>query len=101
MSENEIPLYDTLWATIQQSCSVVCCCAPIYKSLVPSMDLYSRVKSFASRIFGRCSGSRFQLKEEDKEQLPLDSFQANASSWDQNPAYRAHKTTYTGTVEYV
>jgi hypothetical protein len=83
MSKFEIALYDPLWATIQQGCSVVCCCVPIYKPLIPDLGLFSRIRSFGSRTFGRRSGSGSTGTREAK--LPLDSLQASATSWDQGP----------------
>lgn len=101
MDKFEIAFYDPLWATIQQGCSVICCCVPIYKSLIPSLDLFSRIRSLGSRTFGRSSGSGSQSKEDDTGKLPLDSLQVSASSWDQTSVYRAHETTYPGAVEHV
>ena len=34
-----------LWTIIQQACSILCCCAPIYKSLLPPLNLFSRLSS--------------------------------------------------------
>jgi len=57
MNRLEFALMDPIWATVQQACSVICCCAPIYKPLFPKLGL-----SFSSRIFGNktSSGMYFQ-----------------------------------------
>jgi hypothetical protein len=35
-----------LWAIVQSTCSVICCCAPIYKSILPKWGLFKRLKAF-------------------------------------------------------
>ncbi|KAL2258305.1 hypothetical protein VTK26DRAFT_8432 [Humicola hyalothermophila] len=37
-----------LWAIIQMACSIVCCCAPIYKPILPSKQFFQRIKSLVS-----------------------------------------------------
>lgn len=82
MSENAIALYDPLWATIQQGCSVICCCAPIYKPLVPTLGLFTRLRSFSTRTFRKRSGGSSD-PEMLVDKLPLDSLQVGATSWEQ------------------
>lgn len=33
------------------STSIICCCAPIYKSILPQVGMYSAVRSWASKTF--------------------------------------------------
>lgn len=79
MSENAIALYDPLWATIQQGCSVICCCAPIYKPLIPALGLFSRLKSLSGRAFSRRNGSSSAMQV---DKLPLGSLQVDATNWE-------------------
>ncbi|KAJ8064944.1 hypothetical protein OCU04_007248 [Sclerotinia nivalis] len=62
MSSEKIELLDPIWAIIQQACSVICCCAPIYKPLLPEVGLLHRLRSFGSRTFGKSvkSGEHLQ-----------------------------------------
>lgn len=84
MSSYEIALYDPLWATVQQACGVVCCCAPVYRPLVPSLGLFSKIRSLSSLRLGRRSGaSRSGEAAIEEARLPLDSLQVGATTWDQ------------------
>lgn len=38
-----------LWNVVQMATSIICCCAPIYKSIMPETGLYSKLYSWASR----------------------------------------------------
>lgn len=40
-----------LWTIVQQACSIICCCAPIYKSILPSGDIFSRLASGTSSFW--------------------------------------------------
>lgn len=98
MSAMAIALYDPLWATIQQGCSVVCCCVPIYKPLIPTLGIFSRLRSFGSRTLGRRSGSgssgaqgeKLPLDSLQEAKLPLDSLQVSATTWDQGQDHAYH-----------
>ncbi|KAJ4290809.1 hypothetical protein N0V90_010004 [Kalmusia sp. IMI 367209] len=50
MKSEKVALMDPIWATVQQACSVICCCAPIYKALFPKSGLIHKIRvSFFSR----------------------------------------------------
>lgn len=91
MSENAIALYDPLWATIQQGCSVICCCAPIYKPLIPALGLFSRLKSLSGRAFSRRNGYSSEMQV---DKLPLDSLQVDATSWEHEPPVVGQQVVY-------
>ncbi|KAI1657078.1 hypothetical protein F4813DRAFT_396621 [Daldinia decipiens] len=42
---------DAIWATIQQACGVICCCAPMCRSLLPRFSLYERLRILSTRVF--------------------------------------------------
>jgi hypothetical protein len=46
-----------LWTVVQQACSIICCCAPVYKSLLPSMKFYQILKSSALSSWSKVVGS--------------------------------------------
>lgn len=46
-----------IWNIAQMATSVICCCAPIYQSILPKVSLYDRISSWASTTFG---SRRFQ-----------------------------------------
>lgn len=56
-SKSKIELLDPIWATVQQTCSVICCCAPLYKPLFPEMGLLSSLHSLTSSVLGRGSSN--------------------------------------------
>lgn len=56
-SKSKIELLDPIWATVQQTCSVICCCAPLYKPLFPDMGLLSSLHSLTSSVLGRGSSN--------------------------------------------
>jgi len=55
MSTEKVELLDPIWATVQQTCSVICCCAPLYKSLIPELGLFAKLRSLSNRTLGRGS----------------------------------------------
>jgi len=47
--------------------SIICCCAPIYKSIIPEINMFSSFGSWASRTFNsKSSRSKFSDKSSDK-----------------------------------
>ncbi|KAF3067104.1 hypothetical protein GL218_08768 [Daldinia childiae] len=44
-------ILDAIWATIQQACGVICCCAPMCRSLLPRLSLYERFRVLSTRVF--------------------------------------------------
>jgi hypothetical protein len=57
MKSEKVALLDPIWATVQQTCSVICCCAPLFKALVPKTSTGLAYKIRIS-LFSRGSGSR-------------------------------------------
>ncbi|KAI1170213.1 hypothetical protein F4777DRAFT_595401 [Nemania sp. FL0916] len=47
-----IPFLDSIWNLVQMATSIVCCCAPIYQSLVPEVGFIRSLRSWASQTFG-------------------------------------------------
>ncbi|KAK4233749.1 hypothetical protein C8A03DRAFT_19227 [Achaetomium macrosporum] len=60
-----------LWAIVQSTCSVICCCAPIYKSILPKKGLFKRLKSFA---FPTGSGSTEKINSSSHSWPRADQF---------------------------
>ncbi|TWU75375.1 hypothetical protein ED733_000825 [Metarhizium rileyi] len=52
-SGNYASLLDAVFGLSQQAISIICCCAPIYRALVPQLGFYHSIKSFSSRVFVR------------------------------------------------
>jgi hypothetical protein len=44
-----------IWNIVQMATSIICCCAPIYQSILPKRGLYNVVYSWASTTFGSAS----------------------------------------------
>ncbi|KAI1100350.1 hypothetical protein F4804DRAFT_319288 [Jackrogersella minutella] len=40
-----------IWNLIQMATSIICCCAPIYNSILPKVGLYNALRSWASQTF--------------------------------------------------
>ncbi|KAI1380098.1 hypothetical protein F4677DRAFT_405848 [Hypoxylon crocopeplum] len=40
-----------IWNLVQMATSIICCCAPIYQSILPKVGLYDALRSWASRSF--------------------------------------------------
>lgn len=67
LATDKVILLSPIWATVQQACSCICCCAPIYKPLVPQLGLLSKLRSFSNRTFGgsaKISGQDETLEKE-------------------------------------
>jgi hypothetical protein len=56
-SASKVELLDPIWATVQQTCSVICCCAPLYKPLFPDLGIFRSIHSLTSSVFGNKSGA--------------------------------------------
>ncbi|KAI1332131.1 hypothetical protein F5Y16DRAFT_421408 [Xylariaceae sp. FL0255] len=41
-----------IWNLVQMATSIICCCAPIYQSLLPKLGLYNTLRSWATGSFG-------------------------------------------------
>ncbi|TVY94300.1 Satratoxin biosynthesis SC1 cluster protein [Lachnellula willkommii] len=52
-SKSKVEVLDPIWATVQQTCSVICCCAPVYKPLIPEVGFFAQMRSFTSSVFTR------------------------------------------------
>ncbi|KAK4194674.1 hypothetical protein QBC40DRAFT_301899 [Triangularia verruculosa] len=54
-----------LWAAVQSFATIVCCCAPVYKPLLPETGMWNRLRSKVSNISlrQRSTGNRSGVKE--------------------------------------
>ncbi|TVY54167.1 Satratoxin biosynthesis SC1 cluster protein 4 [Lachnellula cervina] len=52
-TKSKVEVLDPIWATVQQTCSVICCCAPVYKPLIPELGFFAQMRSFTSSVFTR------------------------------------------------
>ncbi|KAF4637767.1 hypothetical protein G7Y89_g311 [Cudoniella acicularis] len=71
ISAGKNELLDPIWATVQQTCSVICCCAPVYKPLIPEIDFLHTLRSFSSRTFGRSTKSGAQPPSDEMGTGPI------------------------------
>ncbi|KAH8897381.1 hypothetical protein GQ53DRAFT_803361 [Thozetella sp. PMI_491] len=55
-----------LWAIVQMACSIICCCAPTYKPILPRGEFFSRL----SESFSRLISSRRRGSSDTSEKLP-------------------------------
>jgi len=56
-SNPDVEILDPIWALIQMTASVVCCCAPIYQPLFPERGFFTRMRSYGSHIFSKTTRS--------------------------------------------
>lgn len=55
--KSKVELLDPIWAVVQQTCSIICCCAPVYKPIIPNLGFFEKLQSFTTLIFTRSSKS--------------------------------------------
>ncbi|EED12108.1 conserved hypothetical protein [Talaromyces stipitatus ATCC 10500] len=65
VSKSKIEVLDPIWATVQQTCSVICCCAPFYKPLIPDFGVFRYISSVVSKSRSSKSGSNPHPDEMD------------------------------------
>jgi hypothetical protein len=77
MKSEKVALLGPIWASVQQTCSVICCCAPIYRALFPKSGLIHKISvSFFSRSYvGRshtadCNGQVAETFDSDGIKKP-------------------------------
>lgn len=84
MSTETLAFLDPIWATVQQACSVICCCAPVYKPLLPEIGIYRRLRSFSYRMSGKAaaeSESNIQPTGPHAIDMPKDKIWNHSSEW--------------------
>jgi hypothetical protein len=47
-----------LWATLQMAAAIICCCAPVYKPIMPEQGPWKALRSWMSSTTLRTTGSR-------------------------------------------
>lgn len=77
-NKSKIELLDPIWATVQQTCSVICCCAPLYKPLFPETGLWGSIHSLTSSILGRGSSNGGTVVGADENYSQLPDYQKHA-----------------------
>ncbi|TVY48033.1 Satratoxin biosynthesis SC1 cluster protein [Lachnellula occidentalis] len=89
MNAQKVELMDPIWAVVQQACSIICCCAPIYKPLLPQLGLWDKLLSFGSQTFGsrRSSGSRSKSEAQASLNEAAKSDASVGRIWKQNPTH--------------
>lgn len=55
--KSKVELLDPIWAVVQQTCSIICCCAPVYKPIIPNLGVFEKLQSLSTMIFTRSSKS--------------------------------------------
>lgn len=70
-TDTEAILRDPIWALVQQTCSVICCCAPIYKPLLPENGILQRLRSYSSQVFGRSRDTRGDSHNQEQHSINL------------------------------
>ncbi|QKX54202.1 uncharacterized protein TRUGW13939_01287 [Talaromyces rugulosus] len=82
-SKSKVEVLDPIWATVQQTCSVICCCAPFYKPLIPEIGFFGKLQSLTSSVLSRSkmSKSRSRSNTHDKSSSSDPSSAPGNSRW--------------------
>ncbi|CRG92020.1 hypothetical protein PISL3812_09074 [Talaromyces islandicus] len=64
--KTKVEVLDPIWATVQQTCSIICCCAPFYKPLIPEIGLFAKLHSLTTTMFTRSRSSKSRSNAHDK-----------------------------------
>lgn len=94
MSAEKVALLGPIWATVQQACSVICCCAPVFKPLIPDFHLPQSLRSFGSRNFSWSIKPRTPPKvtEADLSTTPVDEVWKRPRHWVELDEMGAHES---------
>lgn len=75
---------DLIWTILQMATSIICCCAPIYKSLLPQMHIFetlrSKLKGSSSTSSNPKEASQKQRRETEKW-LRMDESSTRGLAW--------------------
>lgn len=92
-SKSKVEVLDPIWATVQQTCSVICCCAPFYKPLIPEIGFFAKLHSLTASVFSRSRTSRSRSNNaqdkssgSDPSSMTPGNNNSNVVGWNVNPS---------------
>lgn len=79
--KSKVELLDPIWAVVQQTCSVICCCAPVYKTIIPNFGVLQKLQSLTTYIFTRTRSSKSESLPVSNEGGASKEMSARRKSW--------------------
>jgi hypothetical protein len=79
--KSKVELLDPIWAVVQQTCSVICCCAPVYKTIMPNFGVFEKLQSLTTLIFSRTRSSKSASLPVSNENGASKEMSARRKSW--------------------
>ncbi|KAI1452555.1 hypothetical protein F4805DRAFT_446956 [Annulohypoxylon moriforme] len=78
-----------IWNLIQMATSIICCCAPIYNSILPKVGFYTAFRSWASQTFTRRPSSSAVLSERKESGAGISTKASKVSSAKSGKSYQS------------
>ncbi|GAP92218.1 putative integral membrane protein [Rosellinia necatrix] len=84
-----------LWATLQMAAAILCCCAPVYKPLLPDISAWRTLKSWVTRSTMRSTGSQSRPGVGDHGNSFTNSFGSGGPQRARKPGKNNHGQSWT------